>query len=53
MIAQLSQEETQLGKVSQGLTGCVVPAESNLGSKETPNRPREKLDKAMGLSQQP
>ena len=45
MIGELSQEEAQLGKLSQGLIGCMVPAESNLASKETPNRPREKFDK--------
>lgn len=45
MIGELSQEEAQLGKLSQGLIGCMVPAESNLASKETLNRPREKFDK--------
>ena len=50
MIAELSQEEAQLGKLSQGLIGCMVPAESNLASKETPNRPRKKFEKGKRVT---
>lgn len=37
MICDLSQEETQIGKPSPARIGCILPAEDNLASKETPN----------------
>lgn len=37
MICGLSQEETQIGKLSLDLTSYMLPAEANLVLKETPN----------------